>query len=201
MKNNDFLNYFGEKEKDKLKKFADARTSFFSPILVVLTKLGCTSDMVSFASIMLMGGFIYFLPINVYYALLFVAAHILLDGIDGSLARYQEKASNKGAMTDIGVDHAGIIIAVMATIYYGVLSGFWASLYILSYTVLVTLVIVLNSMKKPAKFVFRSKYFFYLLLGVDAYFQTNYLEPFVLVVAVYMSLHAIYLFNRLRCSV
>lgn len=198
---NEFFNYFSTKEKQGFKKFAQNRTNILKPLLNILDKLKITPDMISILGLLSVFIFVYFIQKNLIWAGVFMILHIVLDGIDGSLARYKNQASQKGALMDIAVDQGGIIIAVLGFIYFGLVDSFWASLYIIAYTLMIGFVIILNTFNKSPKYIFRSKYLVYVIFFIDQYFQTNLLNPFILIVSVYMTITSIYLFNKIRWAV
>ena len=192
------FNYFSEGEQKSIHKFSDLRTKVFRPIAKFLDKIYITPNVVSITGLLVMIGFIYFININTYYALIFVAIHVLLDG---PLARYQNRSSNSGALLDIFVDQACIVVAILATIYYGITHPFWSAYFITSYIVMIMLLVLLNHLNKPVKFVIRSKYYFFVILGLDAYFHSDIMTPFLAVLAIYMTFASIHMFNKLRCLV
>jgi len=70
-----------------------------------------------------------------------------------------------------------------------------------SYIVMITFLLALNAIKAPVKYVIRTKYFFFIILFVDAYFKTQWINPFLTIFAVYMTITAIYLVSKFRSSV
>lgn len=195
------LNYFTGSEREKQQRFCTARTSFFKPLLVLLDRVGITPDFLSFLSLMSMIGFVYYVPENMLAALGFVVLHILLDGIDGSLARYQGTASNAGALTDICVDQGGLVIALLALIFYGMIDAFFGAWYLVMYIIMITFLVLLNRLGSPVRFAIRSKYFFYILLGVDLLVAKDIVHPFLVVFALYMTVLNVHLFLRMRRAV
>jgi len=192
------LNYFTGSEQKKQQRFSDVRTSFFHPLLVLLNRMRVTPDLLSLFSLLSMAGFVYYVPTNMIAALGFVALHILLDGIDGSLARFQGSASNAGALTDICVDQGGLIIAILTLIYYSMVDAFWGAWYLVMYILMITFLVVLNRLSSPVRFAIRSKYFFYIVLLIDVYSTQNMMPLFLIVFALYMTALNVFLFQRLR---
>jgi len=192
------LNYFTGVEKKKQNRLCAARNRFFHPLLVTLDKLGVTPDIISFLSLLCMVGFVYFVPTNMLVALIFIIPHIVLDGIDGCLARYQGSASNAGALTDIFVDQIGLVVAILALIYYGMIDPFWSAWYMAMYMIMIMFLVLLNRLGSPIRFAFRSKYFFYLVLLIDLYVVRDIVPPFLALFAIYMTIHNIYFFMRMR---
>lgn len=192
------LHYFSGSERAKQQRFSDARTRFFGPLLPLLTRLRCTPDSLSFLSLLSMAGFVYFLPESIGAAMAFVALHVLLDALDGPLARHQGNASNAGAFTDICVDQAGLAVAVLSLLFYGMLPEFFAAAYLASYLVMIVFLVLLNRLGSPVRFVLRSKYFFYLLIPVEYLVFPGVLPFFLAFFSLYMAVLDCALFLRLK---
>ncbi len=144
-----------------------------------------------------MAGFVYFAKSNIYYASIFVVIHIFLDGLDGPLARHQKTASNKGAVTDIIADHAVLLIGVITTAYFHIIDLFWAAVYLASYFLMIYLLIIVNKLKIPVKFVFRSKYWFFIILLIDFHFKTNIIHPFLIILTLYMVILNLHIIQKI----
>lgn len=192
------LNYFTGSERRKQQCFCALRTRFFRPLLVLLDRMGFTPDLLSLLSLLSMTGFVYCAPTNMIAALGFVALHIVLDGIDGSLARLQGTASNAGALTDICVDQGGLIVAMLTLIYYSMVDAFLGAWYLVMYLVMITFLVVLNRLASPVRFAVRSKYLFYVVLLVEVYSTQKIMPLFLAAFAFYMTIFNMFLFLRLR---
>ncbi|KKW36834.1 hypothetical protein A2454_04570 [Candidatus Peribacteria bacterium RIFOXYC2_FULL_55_14] len=192
------LNYFTGSEREKQQRFCAVRARMFRPLLVLLDRTGITPNFLSFLSLLSMAGFVYFVPTNMLFALGFVLLHIFFDGIDGSLARYQDTASNAGALADICVDQGGLVIAVLTLIFYKMIDAFFGAWYLVMYIVMITFLVLLNRLGSPVRFAIRSKYFFYILLVLDLYTARSIVHPFLVLFACYMTVLNVHLFLRLR---
>lgn len=176
---------FTAKEQSKYKKFAEQRTKFFTPILKILDKLHFTPNILTALSFIPIIGFIYYAPISLYAATIFIVLHILFDALDGSLARYQKTSSPRGALIDIINDHGWLTIAIIALVYYQMLDPLWATLYIIFYTVTITSIVLLNSKKHSPTFIIRSKWLFYILIPISATTTINIFDPFLTIFTIY----------------
>lgn len=127
--------------------------------------------------------------------------HVIVDSLDGGLARYQKSASNKGAIFDIVVDQTAMIIGVLTLIYFSMIDPFWSALYMLSYIIMITFLVLLNAFKNPVKYIIRTKYFFFMILFVDAYFETNLLRTFLIIFSLYMTFASTYLIIKFRTTI
>ena len=76
------------------------RAVLLRPLLVVLTKCRITADILTLISLLIGLGAcaVYFRSRIIFLAMLL--AHVLMDGFDGPLARFQGKASRKGSFSD-----------------------------------------------------------------------------------------------------
>lgn len=121
---------------------------------------------------------------------------VILDNLDGSLARFMGQKDEKGAWVDLFCDNLGLAIVVLFSIYHGVINGFWGASYIVNYILMLVALFIFQYKKEPALPVFRSKYWFYgcflvLLLGYDIF------EPFLLFMTVYMLVMNGFLYKKL----
>ena len=176
----EYLNYFSKADKKGLFKFSEYRYKLLKPLSKVLTLLKITPDMISYFGLLILTGFAYYLNKKPLIAGIFLIIHILLDGIDGPLAKYQKKAGNKGALTDIICDHTGIIIVTLTLIYYRLLNGTIGAAYIYIYTLLIIFTVIRNKLEITPNITFRSKYFVYLCLIPLIYNKTNILNYAIL---------------------
>lgn len=197
----EYLNYFSESERKSIKRFAQFRDKSLLPIIKLLDVLKFTPDSLSLLSLLVLSGFIYFANKNIYYALIFVVIHVIFDSLDGGLARYQKSASNKGAIFDIVVDQTAMVIGVLTLIYFSMIDPFWSAFYMVSYIIMITFLVLLNALKNPVRYIIRTKYFFFIILFIDAYFETNLLRPFLIIFSIYMTCSSIYLIGKFRTTI
>lgn len=195
------FNYFTEAEQGNLSRFVSLKTKILGPIARLFLGLGMSPNMMSLVSLLVMAGFVWYAEANMIYALLFVVLHIILDNVDGTMARVSGASSNSGALVDIIVDQMVLVIGVMTLLYYGAISPFWSAIYLASYITMIFLLVILNNMGKSPTYVVRSKYLFFLTLLLDAWLNTSLMEPFLVIFGSYTALVALYLLNKLRCSI
>jgi len=180
------LNYFSESEKGSVKRFEGYRTKILLPICRLLSKAGITADAISYVGFFSLAGFIYYVESNPLLACLFIFIHVILDGLDGPLSRYCGTDGDSGALTDILVDHTGMIVVVLTLIFFGLVNPFWAALYMFLYTLMIIFVIVRNKLGIPIKYVVRSKYFLYLVYLYWAITGTNVLSEAIIIFTILM---------------
>ncbi len=98
-----------------------------------------------------------------------VAVHVLLDGLDGPLARHQQIASPRGSFTDTFADQL-VVTAVTVTWMIGsptrlhIAAG---SVYVFLYALVVAMAMVRNALEVPYSWLVRPRFFVYLAIAID----------------------------------
>lgn len=93
-------------EKNIVQKTYALRQKFLSPLLSVLTRIGLTANRITYLRGLLLGVMVYELFINASFvggSVVYII-FLILDGLDGALARYQNASSDLGRFNDIFVD-------------------------------------------------------------------------------------------------
>lgn len=193
------ISFFSKIDAQKQAQFAEKRTQFLRPFLALLTQLRVHPNSVSSIGLLSTVFAAVLLPINVIYSVIALAIHILLDGIDGPLARFQKRTSKVGAIIDIVVDHASLLIMLASVWYYlPQYPRMWIIGYALSYIALILISIALHNKKIPFVVSIRTKYVFYILLYIDLFAETVWLTFLLILATIYMSLHSLYGIYRLK---
>jgi len=180
------LNYFSEKEARHIENFKNGRTKWLNPLARSIAKMGITADMVSILGFVMVFGFVYFVERNPYAAMVLLLLHVMIDGLDGPVARVTGKAGNRGALLDIMCDHTGIVAATAGLVYYGLVNGVVGLAYIYIYTIMIVFTIVRNVMRISPKIVVRTKYYIYILFAVYVFTGMNYLDGAMLLFSAIM---------------
>ncbi len=157
-------------------RWQEIRAVALGPLLEGLTRTGITPGMITFASL-ICGIAVYpsfFITLPLAFALLL--AHVLLDGLDGPLARHQGAASRAGSFTDTMADQIVVTLVSVAAIKAG-----WAGIeagvaYLITYAAVVTFAMVRNAMAIPYSWVVRPRFLVYLWLPLEAYLWPDTLE-------------------------
>lgn len=182
------LNYFSEKEKKSLSKLRDSRDKFFMPISKLLMKIGVKANMISYSSLLVLIGFVYFIAIkSPQLALIFLLLHVIIDAFDGPLARIAKQDGDSGALTDIFCDHTGMITIVITLMWAALINPVLSSIYIYFYTILVVFIIIRNKIKRPITLAIRTKYPFYFLYAIYAFFGINLMDVGLLIFTILMT--------------
>lgn len=113
-----------------------------------------------------------------------LALHVLLDGIDGPLARHQQIESPRGSFTDSFCDQAVVTVVAIALmiatpIDLQVLPG---ALFIALYIGVLTIAMIRNSLNAPYSWLVRPRFFFFAAIPLHVV-----QVPYVLVAIVWIS--------------
>lgn len=101
------------------------------PIIISLDKLGLTADLITLLRVALAIFATILIRSNVYLSFFLFVLTYLLDGLDGSLARYQKKMSARGALIDILSDQFTIVVLLLGLIFFRKVEAFGAALYMI----------------------------------------------------------------------
>lgn len=95
--------------------------------------------------------------------------HVLLDGIDGPLARYQGIAGNRGSFTDTTADQLVVTFTTIALIHFGLATAIAGSLYLFFYTLVVVFAMIRSSMAIPYSWLVRPRLIVYAWIPIEYY--------------------------------
>ena len=146
------------------------------PILEILTRYGIGPDHVTLLSA-LVG--LLFCPLFFWSkpaAFAMIALHVVLDGMDGPLARHANKASRRGSFTDSMSDQLVVVastIVLMSTHTIDVLAG---SVYIVAYTVVMLFAMARNALSIPYSWLVRPRLFVYMWLVIETYYLNGTID-------------------------
>ena len=147
------------------------------PLLRLLTKLRITADILTAIALVL--GFL-FLPLWLKgystWAFCCLVTHVLLDGLDGPLARFQGAASPRGSFTDTFADQ--IVLSVVTLSWMITLGDATAiaagTSYIFLYAGVVALAMVRNALHIPYSWLVRPRFIVYAALFIDTVLASNW---------------------------
>ena len=103
-------------------------------------------------------------------ALVLLLLHILLDGIDGPLARFQGTSGNRGSFTDTTADQLVVTFTTIALIHSGLATVIAGSLYLFFYTLVVVFAMVRSSLAIPYSWLVRPRLIVYAWIPIEIYF-------------------------------
>ena len=151
------------------------RAYLLRPILPLLAACKVNADSITFLSLICGLAFcpLYFYRHDV--ALLMLLLHVLLDGLDGPLARYTGAASRRGSFTDSMADQT-VLVATTITLMLPpqpVLHVAAGAVYIFVYTLVVGFAMVRNAMAIPYSWVVRPRFVVYGWIAVELYWLSG----------------------------
>jgi phosphatidylglycerophosphate synthase len=145
------------------------RGVILGPMLRIMARLGLRPDHLTVLSL---SAGLAFCPIYLYsipWALAALALHVILDGLDGPLARHLDVASRSGSFTDSMADQTVIAASTLTLMYTGDAGAFSGALYIVAYTVVVLFAMARNVLEVPYSWLFRPRFLVYAWILVEYY--------------------------------
>ncbi|HPQ71367.1 MAG TPA: CDP-alcohol phosphatidyltransferase family protein [bacterium] len=186
------LHYFGADEEEYVQRIADRRTKLIRPLAMLFVRRNVRSDSLTLFSFLLVP--LVFFPLfglkQYIWCWIVLTLHILLDGLDGPVARLGRYASDKGALSDILNDITGMVVVMLTAMQFGFAYPMAGGLYIATYLYMIIMIIARNIMEMPFKVVFKSKYWMFVFLLVTVHSGYDLLNPFLLIMSVYQAVIA-----------
>ena len=109
-------------------------------------------------------------------AFIALGIHILLDGLDGPLARHARMASTKGSFLDTFCDQLVVTVTTFSLMQAGIISGLCGGFYVFTYAMVVLFAMVRNAMKIPYPWLIRPRFIVYAWMLVETYFWPGSIE-------------------------
>jgi phosphatidylglycerophosphate synthase len=164
-------------ESDFMDWSQSLRGRLLAPFLGRLAAVGIRANQLTYLSLLaglLFCPFFLFGLKPVAFGLLML--HVLLDGLDGPLARYRGHASNRGSFTDTAVDQL-VVTASALTMMHAGYAGIWCGgLYVFFYAVVVGFAFARNALAAPYSWLFRPRFIVYAWFVVEVYWWPGSLE-------------------------
>ena len=123
---------------------------------------------------------------NLTVVLILMALNLLLDGIDGGIARISALSSKEGKLFDLFVDHSVFIFFVLGLVYWKLIDGFLAAFYLVNYLIIFFINFQSYNLTSEAALMSKSKYFVLIAFLVLSVFGLNWLDYSCLVAGVYL---------------
>lgn len=178
-----------------------ARARVFEPVLRGLTRLHVNANAVTAASF---ASGIAFAPIwfvNRPVALGLLGLHVLLDGLDGPLARHQGTASRRGSFTDTMSDQAivtAVAIALMIDRLAGILPG---GMYIFCYALVALFAMIRNALAIPYAWVIRPRFAVYAWIPITVWIWPGTMDAALWACNAVLVIKALTGFGRIRARI
>lgn len=147
------------------------------PLVAMLDALRITPDMLSWASVILGAGFFFLARLRFDIAFWLLVGSVLLDALDGALARYRRASSAKGAFTDAFCDETVVALTVGGLVWQGAINPVLGLAFVFIYTMLVTLLLIHQMLAVSSHWIIRpSRMLLYVFVGIYYFFGENWLD-------------------------
>ncbi|QDU49369.1 CDP-alcohol phosphatidyltransferase family protein [Gimesia panareensis] len=176
------VSVYASGEQSMMDASQQRRHQLLLPVLKLFVRCGITPNLLTGLSLICGIGFCFTFGQTwegarlVSFGLLLL--HVLLDGIDGPLARFQGTAGNRGSFTDTTSDQLVVAFTTITLIHYQTVNVVSGGLYLLFYTVVVVFAMIRSSLAIPYSWLVRPRFFVYAWIPIDVYFlpgTLNYL--------------------------
>jgi len=124
--------------------------------------------------------------------------HLILDGMDGPLARYQMTASSRGSFTDTFADQIVVTFTSITMIHAGNLGVWPGALYLFFYALVVIFAMVRNALTIPYSWLVRPRMLVYAWFAVELYVWPGTLDPIVWIVTLLLAIKTLTGFIQIR---
>ncbi|HEX9664827.1 MAG TPA: CDP-alcohol phosphatidyltransferase family protein [Patescibacteria group bacterium] len=175
------------------------REVILKPFLTVLVKAGISANLISTAKIVLMAPFFYLVDKNLFWAGAMLIIALMLDGLDGPLARLAREQSDRGKFFDLLSDHIIYSVEILAVIYLGLVDGLTGAYQIFIIAVIYLLAIIKKNEQlksdwliSPSPRIIYYKVFFNVIFALYLFWQINFLQPALFYLNIIMTLAGVY---------
>ncbi len=196
----DFFNYFGQ-DRWIHSWFAEKRTRIFSSLVEPFRRLGLAPDTISYTGIAFLAGVILYFVRKPSVAVMFLAGHVICDGLDGVFARHARKASQSGAFTDLVCDQLGMVVVAMAAVFHHLVAPLLGAVYMVLYLIVVGFGVIINAMGLGTRVTITSKYFLYIVYAIWAGWHVNLFTPLMSFFSAIMAIEVVVGYIRLKAGI
>ena len=177
------------------------RGLIFQPLLRLLDRCKITPNHLTFLSLLSGLAFCFVFQYSKVTALILLALHVLLDGLDGPLARETGRASNKGSFTDTTPDQIVVALSTLTLMYFGYIQIIPGGLYIFFYTIVVIFAMIRSSLSIPYSWVVRPRFFVYAWIPIEIYLLPGTMNYLVWFFSILLALKMLSGFIRIRKNI
>lgn len=165
--------------------FQASKDALFAPVVNRLLQLGISANLVSILS-GLVAALSLFFALKFNTPLIFIVGicfHLLLDGLDGIIARFKSRKSSKiGLAMDLIFDSVGIVTIGLYILYFKYVGATAALLFIIEYLILNATSYIFAITNKEYAFVIRPRIFILAAILFDYIFLYS-ITPFFIIVS------------------
>ena len=190
---------YSDEEGEFMRRSQEIRGQLLRPLLAVLARLRITPNHLTLLS--LLAGLAFcpvFLWSSKVVAFALLLAHVALDGLDGPLARYAQRASNRGSFTDTAADQVVVAFTTVTLIHTGHAGAWPGGLYLFFYSIVVIFAMVRNALAIPYSWLVRPRFLVYAWMPVEVYLWRGSLEMVLWLVTVLLAAKTLTGFIQIR---
>lgn len=185
-------------ERKTKRELEEIKGFLFSPFIHILAKLGVRANMASYVSALVGLVAAVFLGYNLKTAAILLIVSLLIDSIDGALARVTHTNNVKGSLTDGFADQIVISATTIGFIAINLLTPIIGGLYLVLYPIVIIFTILRNVLNIPRKYVLRPRLIVYGCFILYVFSSINILNYVVLPISIVLLLQMFFDFYSLR---
>jgi len=193
------INCYSDGEGAFMEWSQNIRAKALGPLLGVLGSCGVRAGHVTLLS--LICGLLFspfFGEASYLTAFVFLLLHVLIDGIDGPLARYLGKAGDRGSFTDTAADQIVVTTTTISLILSGHLDAAAGGFYIFFYAAVVTFAFIRNALETPYSWLFRPRFVVFGWIAIEVFFLPGTLSGVVWAAVLLLGLKSLTGFVAIR---
>ena len=175
--------------------FRHKRDVWFKPLSSLLLRWKISANQVTSFRLFLAVLTPFLLGWNYWIVVVLMAFNLILDGIDGGMARMQLKSSIKGKVYDHVVDNVTFLLFVLGLIFWNIIDGFWAALYLINYLVVIFFNLQYHDLKKDGALMSKSRYILLLAFLLLTVINVNWLDYACVFCGMYLFTHNVFLIH------
>lgn len=168
------MDYFNEGESEAQAKFAAKRDQWFRPAVLILARVGLSPNAVSALGVIFAILAAFFQPSFWYGAAVLLLLYILMDGLDGPLARHTSRQSQGGSLVDIFSDQVGVVIVAVASVVWVDANLPLAIAFAFLYIHVIYMMVICNSNSIRLPKIARVKYIYFFVYTICLIFENSY---------------------------
>lgn len=196
------MDNFNKNERDFQRHFSRVRDAFFLPAVSALDRLGVHPDLISVLGVAFLICGVTFTQIYPQGLVACLGLYLLCDGIDGPLARHRGETTEFGSLLDIVCDQCGLVALSVGAALFFASTGFASLLVLFSslYIAFIVIVVYANNKEISIPVFIRTKYVFYGLYCVRAFWPATapWLGWFVILSSLYYAILFLWVLYRIR---
>jgi len=190
---------YSEGEAGLMAQSQTMRGRLFHPLLALLARLRITANHLTLLS--LLTG-LAFCPLFLWgaksAAFGLLATHVLLDGLDGPLARFTHRASNQGSFTDTMADQVVVAFTTLTLVHARVAGAWPGGLYLFLYSLVVVFAMVRNALAIPYSWLVRPRFLIYGWFLVETYLWPGTLDGALWIISALLAVKVLTGFIQIR---